>query len=226
MKLIILEGYNDLQFFKSFLIRIMGADDKTSEEKLLVENFRRLIQSNPEMARVNILKLNKEKILLLSVGGKENFRLLAEGLRPLVNKIKREKDEIIDGILFIADEDAKVDIKHALETIKNSNLAIDADYILYDSYLEDMIIETASLIMESVNEKERKLLKYVINIIDEHFKNDKYIKKRKIAIMHAIIGPRCFGHLYDEIFQKCKKFQNLFQKLRVFGKLINWINRK
>ncbi|MHA1649512.1 MAG: hypothetical protein ACTSYB_04885 [Candidatus Helarchaeota archaeon] len=51
------EGYNDLQFFRSFLIKQMDGKIETKENKELISNFKNLLAENSEMAKVEIISI-------------------------------------------------------------------------------------------------------------------------------------------------------------------------
>ncbi len=67
----------------------MDGKIETKENKELISNFKNLLAENSEMAKVEIISINKCKILLLSVGGKDNFRVIGEGIRPLNDALKK-----------------------------------------------------------------------------------------------------------------------------------------
>ncbi len=229
MKLIVFEGYNDLQFFRSLLRKIMDARVVTPREKDLIENFKNLVYTNPESARVELLEINNEKVLLLSTGGKQNFKYIAKGLRPLIINLRRKKNENLNKILFIADADASDEVEKSLKSVGNiirehPDFNIEIDKILYNTHLEDVIIQTINLIMEKFDSEIKNLIESVVKEINHHFRGDNYLKKRKISIYHAFIGPRCFGHLYDEIFQRYGDTEDLTYGVDIFGRLIEWLS--
>lgn len=85
MKLVILEGPVDLQFFKWFVLKQLNGQDISRriirENKEIMLMFKNLISRNPEMARVEFLHFSDDILVLLSVGGKDNFEKVAKGIR-------------------------------------------------------------------------------------------------------------------------------------------------
>ncbi len=211
------EGYNDLQFFRSFFTKIMKARNITREAPYLVEMFKKLIIENPEV-RVEILSLNNKKLLLLSVGGRENFEVIAKGLRPIINTIKKENKENIRGIAFIADEDAKKQVNAAIEKLKNLDLQVKK--IFYKTHLEDVVLHITAF--TTLEENSKKLLNTFFSSIEKTFGNDKHIKKRKLSMLHAIVGPRCFGHLFDELFENTDS-QKILENSDILRGLVDWL---
>lgn len=166
--------------------------------------FRNLLAENQEMARIKILSISDNTLILLSVGSKSNFKIIAEGIKPLIDAL-RKGGQYVNSILFVADKDAESEVAVSEEIIKEKlrreDWRINVRHILYGDYLEDLILEIAEIIAKRSPENiNTELLKSLLNTIEEQYNDDKYLYKRKVGIIHVIIGPRCFGHLFDEIF--------------------------
>ena len=95
MKLVILEGPIDLQFFKSFVIKQMKGEDIIRKIVGLIGMFRNLLAENQEMARIEILSISDNTLVLLSVGSKSNFKIIAEGIKPLIDALRKEGQLLI-----------------------------------------------------------------------------------------------------------------------------------
>ena len=70
---------------------------------------------NPEMAKVEVLSISDDVLILLSVGSKGNFKIIAEGIKPLIGALRKEGQNI-SSILFIADRDAESEVMESEKT--------------------------------------------------------------------------------------------------------------
>ncbi len=217
LKLILFEGINDLYFFCSFIKKVLNFIRKTDVKEyweMLVNNFRRMLESNPEEIRIEVLE--KDIILLLlSVGGKDNFRYIVNAFRPIYDKLRNNNFKI-DSVIFVADCDAKNHIENLLEGFSKKVSQIKVNKIIYKNKLEDIILE---VIKSSMNIEKDEDLKTIFEILEKKFYNDKYLKKRKISIIHAFLSPRCYGQLFDEIFEKFKNYEGIYE-LKLFVSLL------
>jgi hypothetical protein len=62
--------------------------------------------------------------------------------------------------------------------------------------------------LSHIPQKDKEVLEKMFQILSENYldgDNESTFKKRKTSIVHAIIGPRCWGHLFDELFNKFQK---------------------
>jgi hypothetical protein len=225
MKLALFEGYNDLQFFRSFITKQIGGRVVTKENRNIIDQFKNLLAENPEMAKVEVISLDNNKIILLSIGSKNNFEIIAEGIKPLIDALRKDEHNI-SSILFVADKDAESEVTNAVsvikEKLKKESQKINVKHILYIDYLEDLILEIVNKI-KSPKVVNTGLLKNLLNIIEEQYNDDKYLHKRKVGIIHVVIGPRCFGHLFDEIFQFFDNPDYLIQHIDVLSEFNNWL---
>lgn len=229
MKLVILEGPIDLQFFKSFVIKQMKGEDITKKSISLIEMFRNLLAENQEMARIEILSINDNTLILLSAGSKSNFKIIAKGIKPLID-VLRKKGQNVNSILFVADKDAESEVAVSKEIIKEKfgkeYWRINVSHILYCNYLEDLILEIVEIITKRPPDNiNTELLKSLLSTIEKQYNDDKYLYKRKVGIVHAVIGPRCFGHLFDEIFQFFSNLDYLLQHIGALSEFTEWVNR-
>ena len=229
MKLVILEGPVDLQFFKSFIIKQMKGKDVTKEKRDVIYMFKNLLTENPEMARVEVLFSGNEVVILLSTGSKGSFKIIAEGIKPLINALKKERLNIT-SILFIADKDAESEVVYSeriiREKLEREGWKISVEHILYNNFLEDLILGIVDMIAKKSSRNiNAELLRDLLNIIEEQYSNDRYLRKRKVGIIHAIIGPRCFGHLFDEIFQFFDNPDHLTRNFSVLSKFGEWLTK-
>ena len=227
MKLVILEGPIDLQFFKSFVIKQMKGVNVIRESIDIVSMFKNLLAENQEMVRVEVLSIGENKVVLLSVGSKSNFITIAKGVKPLIDAL-RKKGQNVKSILFIGDKDAESEVTLSEKIIKRKlgkeDQNIDVSHILYSDNLEDLVLEIVKIIAEESPEKiNTELLKSLLSTIEKQYNNDKYLNKRKVGIVHVIIGPRCFGHLFDEIFQFFDNPDNLLQRIKELSKFAEWL---
>ena len=148
MKLVILEGPVDLQFFKWFVLKQLNGQDIfkkiLKENKELISMFKNLLGKNPEMARVDFLSLSDEVLVLLSVGGKDNFEKVAEGIRGLVDALSK-REQNIRSIVFVGDKDAEHNILKAKniaeENLSKIKMKINVCSIICNDYLEDVVLE-------------------------------------------------------------------------------------
>ncbi len=227
MKLVVLEGPIDLQFFKSFLTKQMKSRVITSENIKYVYMFKNLLAENPEMAKVEILSIGDDMLILLSIGSKGNFKIIAEAIKPLISTLRKE-GENLNSILFIADKDAESEVTTAREVIRDKfegeDRRINVGHILYIDYLEDLILEIVKIIAKkSPEDVNIEVLRNLLSIIEKQYLDDKYLYKRKFSIIHAVIGPRCFGHLFDEVFKFFDNPDPLLQRIDVLSVFTKWL---
>ncbi len=123
--------------------------------------------------------------------------------------------------MFIADKDAEKDVVKAEQNIQHIT-EINVDFMLYEDYLEDLILKIIQEI-NHLNGIRNDVLEKLLNIIENHYENDKYILKRKVGILHIVIGPRCFGHLFDEIFGFIKSLEHLIDRINFLAELNEWL---
>jgi hypothetical protein len=132
--LLVFEGFNDLQFFKSFLIKIEKYNDCTNNNPEIETQFKKLLQRNPGRARIDILEHQQnDKVVLVSIGGKQYFNDIAEASKPLVTKLE------ISKILLIGDKDAEKEILSAKDKMLGKGLSVQVETVTYSEYLEDLI---------------------------------------------------------------------------------------
>jgi len=234
MKLVILEGPVDLQFFKWFVLKQLRGQDISKkiikENKELISMFKNLLRKNPEMARVDFLSLSDEILVLLSVGGKDNFEKVAEGIRGLVDALfKRGED--IKSIVFVGDKDAEHNILKA-KNITEKNLSkikrkINVYRIICNDYLEDVVLELVGSIKTFTEtthiQKDLEVLENLLKIIEEKYSDDDRVYKRKLSIVHAIIGPGCYRELFEnlfEFFDNSDRIMQSFDVLDTFSRLL------
>jgi len=227
MKLVILEGPIDLQFFKSFIAKQMKSKVITKKNRNLIYTFKNLLTENPEMAKVEVLSISDDVLILLSVGSKGNFKIIAEGIKPLIGALKKEGQNI-SSILFVADKDAESEVMESeriiREKLEGEDWRINVGHILYGNYLEDLILEIVNIFAKKSPENINiELLKSLLDIIEEQYNDDKYLHKRKVGIVHVVIGPRCFGHLFDEIFQFFDNPDHLLRHIGALSEFTKWL---
>ena len=74
------------------------------------------------------------------------------------------------------------------EKLGRENWRINVRHILYGDYLEDLILEIVEIIAKRSPENiNTELLKSLLSTIEEQY-NDKYLYKRKVGIIHVVIG--------------------------------------
>ncbi|AIF69628.1 hypothetical protein PAP_06140 [Palaeococcus pacificus DY20341] len=227
MILIVFEGFNDLQFFKSFLIKVKEYNEGTNRNSNLKDQFNKLFEKNPGGTRIDILEhTNPEKVILLSIGGKQYFKDVAEASKALVKIVG------ISKILLIGDKDGEEDIITAKNEIIKKELNIPVEVIVYRGCLEDLIFSVVDLINPLIPQRDKDVLNKIFRILSENYSNEEnsesnremsIFKKRKTGIIHTILGPRCWGHLFDELFSKfCEedidKIEEL-EKVKIFLEL-------
>ncbi len=211
MRLFVLEGSNDVQFFKSFMTKVLGAKDVTNKNLELTLNFRRLLEKGD--ARVDVLELNGEIIVLLGVGGKSNFKIVSEAIYPLSRILK------VSYVIFVGDVDAKDNVDDAIDLarkrLKNRVCSVSVDGFTYKGHLEDIVLSLYESTKSSINAEDIKTIDDLLKIISKY--NDKYIKKRKLCCVKSVLSPRCFGHLFDNLFENSKDSElESFEELRTF----------
>jgi len=242
MKLFILEGSNDVQFFKSFLTKILKAKDISGRKKVKIDNetynilelslnFRRILERGD--ARIDVLVLNNEIIVLLSIGGKGMFKdtlnKLVKGLRGLTDKLN------LTQIVFVGDADAKNIVEKSVEALKKTlserktivgterirkksleNLSVKG--LIYKGKLEDLILSFYDKIKHDLEDVET--IDRMLEVLSEKY-NDKFLEKRKVCCIKAVLSPRCFGHLFDTIFEFAKDYDiDEFYELKTFKELL------
>ena len=81
------------------------------------------------------------------------------------------------------------------------------------------------MIENKLNECDRKILEKILKIIEEHYKDDKSLKKRKVSLIHGIIGPRCFGHLFDNMFRYFESLDDTQKNVDILISLKDWLKK-
>jgi len=230
MKLTVLEGPIDLQFFKSFVIKQMGGKVVTKENRELVNMFKNLLAENSEMARVECLSVRDGMLILLSAGSKSNFKIIARGIRPLIDALRKEGQNI-SSILYVADMDAEPEVmeseKIIREKLASSKSKVNIGHLFYCNYFEDVILKIVDIMVAEglLGNEDIELLQKLIKIFEKRYNSDKYLHKRKVGIVHAIIGPRCFGHLFDEIFQRFDNSNHLLlEETNILVEYTRWLS--
>jgi len=231
MILIVFEGFNDLQFFKSFLIKVKKYNEGTNRNSNLRNQFNKLFEKNPGGTRIDILEhTNLGKVILLSIGGKQYFKDIAEASKPLVEVVK------ISKILLIGDKDGEEDIITAKDEIIKNGPNIPVEAIVYKGCLEDLILRIVDLINPLIPQKDKEVLNKIFRILSEAYFNEEnsesnremsIFKKRKTGIIHTILGPRCWGHLFDEVFNKfCEEDIDKIEELERVKRFLEYPNNK
>lgn len=202
--LIIFEGFNDLQLFKSFLMIKAEYKDATNGNINIIEQFRKAYKINPGGTRIDVLehRKNQEKVILISVGGKQHFSDLVDSIVK-ASKVLVEKMGI-SKIILVGDKDGQKIIEGAKNKINNTNSNIITGIVVYDEDLEDLILKILEVVNSRISQKDNEVLKCMFGLLTIAYfnENKKTFKKRKTSAMHTILGPRCWGHLFEELFHK------------------------
>jgi len=63
-----------------------------------------------------------------------------------------------------------------------------------------LVVKVTEIVKPRLEEKEIITLEKLFNLLEESYGSDEYFKKRKVGAIHVVLGPRCFGHLFDKLF--------------------------
>ncbi|WP_048201322.1 hypothetical protein [Methanocaldococcus bathoardescens] len=60
------------------------------------------------------------------------------------------------------------------------------------------------IVRNRLDDNDKKAIEEFFDIISKRYSEDKekHNKKRKVSALHTAIGYRCYGHLFDELFEK------------------------
>jgi hypothetical protein len=219
MRLFIFEGSNDVQFFKSFLTKVLNAKDVTKEHLKLISYFKEVLKL--ANARIDILQLKEDLVVLLSVGGKQNFKDIAIGINPLSTILN------LTHVIFIGDADAKDEVNESVNTAKSklakSGRTLTIDGFTYDEYLENLVINVYKAVKDVLNTDDANRIEKLLEIIYNGYKDDKYLEKRMLCCIKAVLSPRCFANLFDSIFKFAKNKINIdeFNELKKFKEFLD-----
>lgn len=212
--ILVLEGFNDLQFFRSFLIKSLNYKNVTNDKIQVRTQFTGILQRNPGGARVDIVRntKNNQLVALVSTGGKQYLLDIAQASKAIINRIVNSK------IMYIGDIDAKEYIESAVSKTTEAKISLGINFqvqgMMYNGHLEDLILKVTDLIKSNLSQRDKNALNEMLSILDVRYSDESThpsekiksnFKKRKTSIVHAIVGPRCWGHLFDTIFETLPK---------------------
>ncbi|AEF96754.1 hypothetical protein [Methanotorris igneus] len=211
MIIILFEGVLDFLFFKSFFTKFLKFKNVGNEgnkewfDKLLDYGYFEDLK-NFDTSKIAVLreKGDKFEVMLISVGGKDSFkdaiRAFIEGHRILEKKIFGK----IEKIIVVVDDDAKDKIGEIEKLVENKNLKDKFESLVLNGELEDVVLLIYEVIKDRLNDNDKKAIKEFFDIISKRYDEDKekHNKKRKVSALHTAIGYRCYGHLFDELFEK------------------------
>ncbi|WP_457611668.1 hypothetical protein [Methanocaldococcus sp.] len=218
MIIILFEGVLDFLFFKSFFTKFLKFKNVGNEEnkewfdKLLNHGYFKDLK-NFDTSKIVVLKKEDSekkdsefKVMLISIGGKDIFkdtiRAFIEGHRVLEKKIFGK----IEKIIIVVDIDAKDKIEDIEKLLENKNLNDKFGSLVFNGELEDIVLLIYEVIKDRLGDNDKKAIKEFFDIISKRYDKDKekHNKKRKVSALHTAIGYRCYGHLFDELFERFK----------------------
>ena len=209
MIIILFEGVLDFLFFKSFFIKFLKFKDVGNEgnkewfDKLLNCGYFEDLK-NFDTSKIVVLREDNFEVMLISVGGKDVFKdatkAFIEGHRILEKKIFGK----IEKIMVVVDDDAKDKIEEVKKLAENKNLKDKFESLILNGELEDIVLSIYEIVKNRLGDNDKKAIEEFFDIISKRYSEDKekHNKKRKVSALHTAIGYRCYGHLFDELFEK------------------------
>lgn len=86
------------------------------------------------------------------------------------------------------------------------------------------LVESIKTFAEKTHiQKDLEVLENLLKIIEEKYSDDDRVYKRKLSIVHAILGPGCYRELFEnlfEFFDNPDRIMQSFDVLDTFSRLL------